>query len=280
MSITKNNTLRESKMDAGKALQYQNLRESMSSIKHKFLFMSSQKGVGKTSVAVNLAMALSMKGAKVGLMDVDFHTPDISRMLGLEFQVAWDPNKRLMPAAYSDNFKVASIESVMKGGDRTGIWGKPLDISDIRSFISSVNWGNLEYLFIDTPPGPGEKLLAVIRDIPEAKAIIVTAPNKISRDRAKEMINFFELENVPIFGWIENMRGFLCQHCGKREELFSTGSGSRAIFLMDIPFLGRVPIDPYLRECMEAGESFMKKHPDSQAAEAYDLIVEKVRENN
>jgi MinD-like ATPase involved in chromosome partitioning or flagellar assembly len=119
-------------------------------------------------------------------------------------------------------------------------------------------------------------LLAVIRFNPEAKRIIVTAPNQIHGGQAKAMINFFKKENIPIFGWIENMRGFLCQHGGERQDLFNTGSGSRAVFLMDIPFLGRIPIDPHLPECMEAGGPFMKKYPDSQAAEACNLIAEKI----
>jgi Mrp family chromosome partitioning ATPase len=229
---------------------------------------------------VNLAVALSKRGVKVGLMDVNFHGPDIHRILGLELPVASDSDKRLIPMAHSDDLKVVSIASMMQDRDEIGVWGKPLKISDIRWFISSVNWGSLDYLFVDTPPGPGEELLTLVRGIPEAKAIIVTAPNKISRDRAKEMISFFKLENIPIFGWIENMQGFLCQHCGRRQELFSSGSGSRAIFLMEIPFLGRIPIDPYLSECVDAGKLFMEKYPDSQAAEAYNLIAEKVMEGN
>ena len=280
MSITENNRNRASKKNTDEDVQVQALQESMSSIKHKFLVMSTQGGVGKTSVIVNLALALSKRGVKVGLMDANYHGPDIRGMLGLELATTSDSDKRFLPMAYSDDLKVASIESVMQDIDEIGVWGKPLKISDIRRFISSVNWGSLDYLFVDTPPGPGEGLLTVIRAIPEAKTIIVTAPNKISWDRAKNMINFLKKEKIPIFGWIENMRGFLCQHCGKRHELFSTGSGSRAVFLMDIPFLGQIPIDPYLSECVAAGEPFMEKYPDSEAAEAYNLIAEKVMEGN
>ena len=280
MSITENTRDRASKQNADVAPQFRALKESLPSIKHKFLFMSSQGGVGKTSVVVNLTMALSKRGLKVGLLDTNFHGPDIHKMFGLELPVAGDSDKRLIPVAHSDDLKVASIASVMQDNDETGVWGKPLKISDIRWFISSVNWGSLDYLFIDTPPGPGEELLTLVRAIPEAKTILVTAPNKICRDRAKEMINFFEKEDIPIFGWIENMQGFLCQHCARREELFSSGSGSRAIFLMDIPFLGRIPIDPNLSECVDAGELFMGIYPDSQAAEASNLIAEKVTESN
>jgi Mrp family chromosome partitioning ATPase len=280
MSTTENTRDRASKKNADIAPQFRVLKESIPSIKHKFLVMSSQGGVGKTSVVVNLAMALSKRKVKVGLMDANFHDPDIQRMFDLELPIEGDPDKRLIPVAHSDDLKVASIASVMQDNDETGVWGKPLKISDIRWFISSVNWGSLDYLFIDTPPGPGEELLTLVRAIPEAKTILVTAPNKICRDRAKEMINFFEKEDIPIFGWIENMQGFLCQHCGQRQELFSSGSGSRAIFLMDIPFLGRIPIDPYLSECVDAGELFMEKYPDSQAAEASNLIAEKVMESN
>lgn len=256
----------------------QKVSDSISAIKHKLLFISSQGGIGKTSVVASLAVILSKRGVTVGLMDLNFHGPDIRKMLGLDTATVSDSNKPLIPTLYSDGLKVASIESMVQDKDQSGIWGIPLKTSDIRRFISSVNWGRLDYLFIDTPPGPGQEVLAVIRGIPEGKIIIVTAPNKIPSDRAREMIRFFKNENIPIFGWIENMRGFFCQSCGERQELFSTGSGSRAVFLMDIPFLGRIPIDPDLSQCLDAGEPFIEKHPDSQAAEAYNLIAEKIIE--
>jgi Mrp family chromosome partitioning ATPase len=256
----------------------QKVSKSVSAIRHKFIFISSQGGIGKTSVAASLAVTFSKKGLAVGLMDLNFHGPDIRKMLGLGTATPSDSNKPLMPTPYSDGLKVASIEAMIKDKDESGIWDRPLKISDIRRFITRVNWGRIDCLLIDTPPGPGQNLLAVIRDMPEAKKIIVTAPNKIHSERAREMIRFFKNKNIPIFGWIENMRGFFCQHCGQRRELFSTGSGSRAVFLMDIPFLGRIPIDPDLSQCLDAGEPFMEKHPDSQAAEAYNLIADKIIE--
>jgi Mrp family chromosome partitioning ATPase len=261
-----------------KTLPDQKVGQSVSAIRHKLIFISSQGGIGKTSVVASLAVAFSKKGLTVGLMDLNFHGADIRKMLGLDTATVSNSNKPLIPAPYSDDLQVASIESMVQDKDESGLWGRPLKISDIRRFISKLNWGRLDYLFIDTPPGPGQEVLAVIRVIPEAKIVIVTAPNKIPSDRAREMIRFFKHEKIPIFGWIENMRGFFCQHCGQRQELFSTGSGSRAVFLMDIPFLGRIPIDPDLSQCLDAGESFMEKHPDSQAAEAYNLIAEKIIE--
>ena len=276
MSIAENKRDSASRKNTDEAMQVQALQESLSSIKHKYLVMSSQGGVGKTSVIVNFALALSKRGVKVGLMDANYHGPDIRGMLGLELATTSDSDKRFLPMAYSDDLKVASIESVMQDIDETGVWGKPPKILDIRRFISSVNWGSLNYLFVDTPSGPGEGLLTVIRAIPEAKTIIVTAPNKISGDRAKNMINFFRKEKIPIFGWIENMRGFFCQHCGQLQEMFSTGPGNRAVFLMDIPFLGRIPIDPHLGESADTGEPFLEIYPSSQVADAHKFIVDKI----
>lgn len=278
MGLTENNRDRASNNNTDEASQVKDLQKAMSSIKHKFLVMSSQGGVGKTSVVVNLAVALSKRRVKVGLMDVNFHGPDIHRMLGLEPAVASTSNKGFIPMPYSDDMKVASFESVMQDRDETGVWGKPLKISDIQRFISSVIWGELDYLFVDTPSGPGEKLLSVVQAIPDAKIIIVTAPNKISGDRAKKMVTFFRKGQIPVFGWIENMRGFLCQNCDKRLELFSSGPGNRAVFLLDIPFLGRIPIDPNFVECDDAGGPFLQKYPESEVAEACNLIIEKIME--
>ncbi|CAB1058261.1 hypothetical protein D1BOALGB6SA_3017 [Olavius sp. associated proteobacterium Delta 1] len=280
MSISENSRNRASEKNADEAMQIQALQKSMSVIKHKFVVMSSNRGVGKTSVIVSLALSLAKKEMKVGLMDANFHGPDIHRMLGLEPVVASVSDKPFIPVAYSDELKVASIESVMQDQNGTGEWGKPPKVSDIRRFISSINWGSLDYLLVDTPPGPCAELITVLRDIPDAETIIVTAPNRISRDRAQKMINFFRKEKIPIFGWIDNMQGFLCQHCGQRQEMFSTGSAGRAIFLMDIPFLGRIPVDPHWGESGDTGEAVLETYPSSQVAEACNLIIKKILGDN
>jgi len=269
-----------SEKNADKAIQIQTLQESMSSIKHKFVVMSSNGGVGKTSVIVSLALSLAKKGMKVGLMDANFHGPDIHRMLGLESAVAGVSDKPFIARPYSDNLRVASIGSALRNFDETGVWGKPMKISDIRRFISSVKWGSLDYLFVDTPSGPWAELITILPDIPDTEAIIVTAPNRTSRECAQQMINFFRKEKIPIFGWIENMRGFLCQNCGQRQEMFSTGSAGRAIFLMSIPFLGRIPLDPHLEECTDAGEPSLEKYPKSEVAEACNRIIKKIMGGN
>jgi Mrp family chromosome partitioning ATPase len=170
--------------------------------------MSSKGGVGKTSVIVNLAMALLRRGVKCGLMDLNYNSPEIHKIFGFDFEATSEIDKPLIPMTYSDDLKVASIESVMKGRDETGVWGKPLTISDIRRFIFSVNWGELDYLFIDTPAGPGEKLLSVFQAIPDAETIIVTSPNKISGDSAKEMINFFKKNKYQYLAGLKICAGF------------------------------------------------------------------------
>jgi len=206
--------------------QDQAIQEALSRIKHKFLVMSGKGGVGKTSVAANLAVALSRKGAKVGLMDVDLHGPDIPRMLGLEGLLDINEESRLLPKAYSDNLKVVSIESLSQDKDEAVIWRGPLKMHIIRQFISDVHWESLDYLIVDSPPGTGDEPLSVAQTIPGAKAIIVTTPQEVSLADIRKSISFCRTVKMPIFGFIENMSGFVCPHCGEAMELFGTGGGA------------------------------------------------------
>jgi ATP-binding protein involved in chromosome partitioning len=256
------------------------IQESLSLIKHKFLVMSGKGGVGKSSVSANLAVALSKRGAKVGLMDVDLHGPDIPRMLGLKGLLDISADNRMVPKAYSDNLKVVSIESLARDQDEAVIWRGPLKMHVIRQFISDVHWGRLDYLIIDSPPGTGDEPLSIAQTIPGAKAIIVTTPQEISLADIRKSISFCRTVNMPVFGLIENMSGFVCPHCGESMELFGTGGGFKTALAMNVPFLGRIPFDPGLVECGDAGESYMEKYPDSEATESYNQIVERIVEDS
>ena len=264
--------------EGGMATQDQAIKESLSLIKRKFLVMSGKGGVGKTSVAVNLAIALSKKGAKVGLMDVDLHGPDIPRMLGLKGLLEVSADKRMVPKPYSDNLKVVSIESLTQDTDEAVIWRGPLKLHVIRQFISDAHWGRLDYLIIDSPPGTGDEPLTVAQTIPDAKAIIVTMPQEMSLGDVRKSINFCKTLKMEVFGLIENMSGFVCPHCGKPVDLFGTGGGFRTALAMNIPFLGRIPLDPKMVQCADTGASYIERYRDSEVTKAYDQIVKKIME--
>jgi ATP-binding protein involved in chromosome partitioning len=265
--------------DPETALQDQLIYGTLSIIKHKFLVMSGKGGVGKTSVSANLALALSKRAFKVGLMDVDLHGPDIPRMLGLEGLLEVSGDNRLLPKEYSDNLKVVSVESLAPDRDSAVIWRGPLKMHVIRQFLSHVHWERLDYLVIDSPPGTGDEPLSVAQTIPEAKAIIVTTPQEISLADVRKSINFCKTVKMPIFGLIENMSGFVCPHCNAPLELFGMGGGQKTAETMGVPFLGRIPFDPRMVECADDGKSFLDAYPESDVTKAYEAIVEKIVSN-
>lgn len=280
MDTTKDHSRGAAKEDATADAQAQAVEESLGLIKHKFLVMSGKGGVGKTSVAANVAMALSKKKAKVGLMDVDLHGPDIPRILGLNGLLEIGADKRLVPKPYSDSLKVVSIESLTKDTDEAVIWRGPLKMHLIRQFISEVQWGPLDYLIIDSPPGTGDEPLSVAQIIRDARAIIVTTPQEVSLADVRKSISFCRTVKLPVLGLIENMSGFVCPHCEKPMDLFGTGGGLRTAMAMNVRFLGRIPFDPRMVECADAGESYLEKYPDAEATKAYDRIVELIRQDS
>lgn len=267
-----------SERQAAKAAQDQIIKDSLSLIRDKFMVMSGKGGVGKTSVAANLAMALSKQGARVGLMDVDLHGPDIPRILGLKGVLEASVDGRIKPKPYSDNLEVVSVGSMAGDPDKAVIWRGPLKLQVIRQFISGVQWGKLDYLIIDSPPGTGDEPLTIAQTIPDAKAIIVTMPQEMSLDDVRKSINFCKTVNMQVFGLIENMSGFVCPHCGKAIDLFGSGGGFRTATAMDIPFLGRIPLDAKMVKCADAGESYMEKYPDSEVTKAFNQVVAKIIE--
>ena len=191
------------------------VNDSLKKIKNKFIVLSGKGGVGKTSTSVNLAIALSKKGKKVGIMDVDLHGPDIPRMLGLQGMLDLNANRKLNPMSYSDNLKAVSIESLTASKDEAIIWRGPIKYSAIKQFIGDVEWGELDFLIIDSPPGTGDEPLTIAQTISDAKAIIVTTPQEVSLADVRKSINFCKTVKMEIFGLVENMSGFECPHCGE-----------------------------------------------------------------
>ncbi len=252
------------------------VKETLDRIKRKFIVMSGKGGVGKTSTAVNLAMALAAKGAKVGLIDVDLHGPDVPRMLGYNGILDLNAENKLIPIRYNENLSAVSVESLMEGKDDAIIWRGPVKHSMIQQFIGQVAWGDLDVLLIDAPPGTGDEPLTVAQSIREAKAIIVTTPQEVSLSDVRKSINFCKTVKMEIFGLIENMSGFTCPHCQSVLDLFGSGGGERTAAAMNVSFLGRIPFDPQMVECSDAGLSYQQKHPESAVSRAYAQIADKI----
>ncbi len=251
-------------------------RQSLQKIKQKFIVMSGKGGVGKTSVSVNLAIALANKGYKVGLLDVDIHGPDIPRMLGLKGMLGTDTNRQMTPMPYSDNLKVLSMESLMQDKDTAIIWRGPVKHTAIRQFIGEACWGDLDYLIIDSPPGTGDEPLTIAQLIPDARAVIVTTPQEVSLADVRKSISFCKNVNMNIFGIVENMSGFTCPHCGKKVDIFGSGGGEKTALAYGIPFLGRIPFDPDMVKCGDSGIAFQNKFKDSVITESFQKATEKM----
>ena len=257
------------------------LEDSLKKIKNIYIVMSGKGGVGKTSVSVNLAMALAKKGFKVGIMDVDIHGPDVPRMLGIQKEMLGvNANKKLTPLAYSDNLCAVSIESLSASKDDAIIWRGPMKHSVIRQFISDVEWGDLDYLVIDSPPGTGDEPLSVAQVIKGAKAVIVTTPQEVSLADVRKSINFCRTIKMEIFGLVENMSGFACPHCGEAIDMFGTGGGEKTAKDFDIRFLGRIPFEPKIVACGDSGTCYQEVYKDSPVTTAFASVADRMAEMN
>lgn len=222
------------------------IRERLSHIKNKILVMSGKGGVGKSSIAAYLAVLLSKKGYKVGLLDVDLHGPSIPRMLGLTGEVMpSETSGKMLPVQYMPNLHIISIETLMgENKDTATIWRGPLKIGVIKQFISDIEWSELDYMVIDSPPGTGDEPLTIAQTIPDAKALIVTTPQEISLADVRKSINFCRQVDMPIFGIVENMSGFICSHCGEKTNLFKAHGGEALAAKENLRFLASLPIEP------------------------------------
>ena len=252
------------------------ITRSLGKIKNKILVMSGKGGVGKSSVSVNLAIALAEQGFKVGLLDVDIHGPDIPRMLGLQGMMGVSEGRRMTPMRFSENLTAVSMESLMQDKDEAVIWRGPMKHGAIRQFIGEVDWGNLDFLVIDAPPGTGDEPLTVAQLIKDAQAVIVTTPQEVALADVRKSINFCKTVKMDVFGLVENMSGFTCPHCGEAVDLFGNGGGERTAKNMEIPFLGRIPFDQNMVRCGDSGQSYQDQYSDTPVTLAYKTIAEKM----
>lgn len=257
------------------AQQENAITRSLGKIKNKILVMSGKGGVGKSTVSVNLALSLAAKGHKVGLMDVDIHGPDVIRMLNITgtLEPPASADALVDPLSYNGNLKVVSLEYMMKDRDEAIIWRGPLKIQAIRQFVADFDWGELDYLIIDAPPGTGDEPLSVAQTIPLVKAIVVTTPQKVALADVRKSINFCRTVNVDIVGVVENMSGFVCPHCNETVDIFDSGGGEQVAREFELPFLGRIPMDPKVVMAGDSGTPYLSSEEDSPATAAFAKIV-------
>lgn len=262
------------------AAQDHEIKERLSHIKNKILVMSGKGGVGKSTVAAFLSVSLAKKGYKVGLLDVDLHGPSIPRMLGLNGPLLPSaiPGK-VQPVHLLSNLYVLSIECLMgEDKDAATIWRGPIKIGVIRQFISEIEWSDLDYLIIDSPPGTGDEPLTVAQTIPDASALVVTTPQEVSLADVRKSINFCRQVNMKILGLVENMSGFSCPHCGKKIEIFKEHGGEKMAAKENLQLLAKLPIEPEMVKKADAGQLTKLEIDDLPFTQEFDNLVEKVIE--
>jgi ATP-binding protein involved in chromosome partitioning len=249
------------------------IRKNMDGIRHKVVVMSGKGGVGKSTVTVNLAAAMAAQGKRAGVMDADLTNPNVAKMLGCEgAKVRTDGNNILPVEAHG--LQVMSTAFLSQDPKRPIIWRGPIKIGVLQQFLGDVKWGNLDYLFIDLPPGTSDEPLSIAQEIPNADgAVVVTTPQDVSILDIKKSIGFARSLNLNVLGVVENMSGFACPHCGGHTDLFKAGGGEAAALEMGVPFLGRVPFDPRIVRRGDEGRPFVQDAAGSEAGKAFENVV-------
>jgi len=253
------------------------LIKSLMHIKHKIMVTSGKGGVGKSTVAANIAMVLSMKGYEVGLLDADIHGPNIPKMLHIEDAVLTGDEEGLMPVIVPPHLRVMSMAFIIKDRDNPVIWRGPMKMGAIRQFLADVRWGDLDYLIIDLPPGTGDEPLTIGQLIPDADgAVVVTTPQDVALLNSRKSVGFSRQLKIPVLGIVENMSGLICPHCGKEIDLFKVGGGEKAAKELKVPFLGRIPLDPKVVESGDDGMPIVLADSESPAAVAFGKLVDNI----
>jgi len=262
--------------------QEQRLKTKMSKIKHKIAVISGKGGVGKSTVTVNLAAAFAVQGhrGKVGVLDADIHGPCVPKMLGLKGQkLIGGPAGTISPVTGQYGLKVVSMDFLLPNDEAPVIWRGPLKMRVIQQFLSDIMWGELDFLFIDLPPGTGDEPLSIMQLIPDIDGvIIVTMPSEVSQAVVKKAVTFAKQIGVPVIGIIENMSGFVCPECGAQLDIFKTGGGKIIADDLSVPYLGKIPIDPAICNASDKGTPFITEKNSSPTIKAFAEIITKIKQ--
>ena len=272
-----------SQIDENKQKQMQSeqeqIRQRVKQIKHQILIFSGKGGVGKSTVAVNLAVSLARSGKSVGLLDIDIHGPSIPKILNLEGEAIQAAGNAILPIEVVENLKVMSIGFLLRGRDDAVIWRGPMKYQMIKQFLKDVDWGNLDFLIIDSPPGTGDEPLSIVQLLENADgAIIVTTPQEVALSDVRKCITFCHNLKLPVLGVLENMSGFVCPKCGEKTDVFKSGGGEVMANEMHVRFLGRLPIDPQIVQACDSGKPFVHYYNQSRTAKAFEKISNPILE--
>jgi ATP-binding protein involved in chromosome partitioning len=249
-------------------------------IKHKILVLSGKGGVGKSTIAANLAVWLSMSRGKVGLLDVDIHGPSVPKLLGLEQKKLDYSNDTIIPARCGQTLEVMSIGFLLRSDNDAVIWRGPMKHNIINNFVSNVVWGDIDYLVVDCPPGTGDEPLSIVQLIPGIDgAVVITTPQQLSVIDVKKCVTFCRQLNVPVLGVIENMAGFVCPSCGRKTEIFTGRGGKEIANELNTPFLGDIPLDPYLALTSDSGKPLIYSDIESPTKKAMQATFEALLKN-
>ncbi|WP_400210190.1 Mrp/NBP35 family ATP-binding protein [Methanomethylophilus alvi] len=253
------------------------LREALANIKHVIIVLSGKGGVGKSTVSSNLAEALSMSGFQVGIMDLDITGPNIPKMFHVEDEKLLVEDDKLIPVQVPPSLKLMSMAFLLPSKDDAVMWRGPVKMGAVRQFIEDVNWGSLDYLVIDMPPGTGDEALSIVQLIPRADgAVIVTTPQDVALLDSRKSVTFAAQTGIPVIGIVENMSGFVCPHCGETIDIFKSGGGEATAKEIGVQFLGKVPLEPGVVASGDNGMPIVVANPESASAKAFQKIAEKV----
>lgn len=250
----------------------------MAKIRHKIVVLSGKGGVGKSTVAVNIAASLAKNGAKVGLLDVDVHGPSVPVMLGLNACGVDVQNETMIPVSVTPNLSVMSVGFLVNTTDAL-IWRGPMKAGVIRQLLGDVEWGELDYLVVDCPPGTGDEPLSVVQLLTRPGALVVTTPQQVSAADVRRSVNFCLKLQMPFYGIIENMSGFVCPKCGELSQIFREGAGETIAKEFNIDFLGKIPLDMSIGESCDSGKPYVEALETSASAGIMKGIAERIAKN-